>query len=394
MVIAFTGLTNSYYNRKKEEKIMSHYSVFLPSYSVGDDCYEEIEQVTEKYGKKAVVIGGRTAIKKAKDALLDGIKGTDVKILDFIWYGGDSNYENVEMLKNKEAVQEADMIFGVGGGRACDTVKVLGSMLDKPFFTFPTIASNCAGCTAIAVIYNADKTFKEYYYLKRPAYHTFINTKIISEAPDELLWAGIGDALSKECEVLFASREKKMYHTPLMGTCIAKVCTDPLVEYGRQALKDCRDGVSSFAIEQVALDIIISTGIVSNFATHENQPDPKDNYYYNSSLAHCFYYGSSMVPACEKNHLHGEIVSFGVLCLLAYDNQEEELDRILHFNKSVGLPVTLQQLDVTEDDLMTIATKASKVVEWTYLPGDPSVEKYIEAIKKADQAGKAVLAEK
>lgn len=74
--------------------------------------------------------------------------------------------------------------------------------------------------------------------------------------------------------------------------------------------------------------------------------------------------------------------------------RKEELDRILHFNKSVGLPVTLQQLDVTEDDLMTIATKASKVVEWTYLPGDPSVEKYIAAIKKADQAGKAVLAEK
>lgn len=39
-----------------------------------------------------------------------------------------------------------------------------------------------------------------------------------------------------------------------------------------------------FALEQVALDIIMSTGIVSNFATHENQPDSKDNYYYNSRL--------------------------------------------------------------------------------------------------------------
>ena len=30
-----------------------------------------------------------------------------------------------------------------------------------------------------------------------------------------------------------------MYHTPLMGACIAKMCTDPLVQYGKKALEDC-----------------------------------------------------------------------------------------------------------------------------------------------------------
>ena len=46
-----------------------------------------------------------------------------------------------------------------------------------------------------------------------------------------------------------------------------------------QALEDCRQRKPSFALEQVALDIIISTGIVSNFETHEAQPNPKDDYY-------------------------------------------------------------------------------------------------------------------
>ncbi len=369
---------------------MSSYSTFLPSYSVGADCYKEIPYVTRKYGKTAVVIGGKTAISKAKDALLAGIAGSDVTITDFIWYGGDSSYENVEMLKATPAVQAADMLFGVGGGRAVDTVKTLGDMLDKPYFTFPTLASNCAGCTAISVIYNADATFKEYYYMKAPAYHTFINTRIIAESPAQLLWAGIGDALSKECEVLFACRDKEMYHTPLMGACVAKVCTDPLVEYGKQALEDCRNDTPSFALEQVALDIIISTGIVSNFATHENQPDPKDNYYYNSSLAHCVYYGSSMVPACES-HLHGEIVSFGVLCLLTYDNQIAQRDRILAFNKSIGLPVTMEEVGITEADLPVIAKKAASVVEWTYVPGNPTEEAFMQAIRDASAAGHAAL---
>ncbi len=65
------------------------YNEFLPSYSIGDDCYKEIPYVTRRYGKTAVVIGGKTAMEKAKH----------LEITDFIWYGGDSNYENIEMLK-------------------------------------------------------------------------------------------------------------------------------------------------------------------------------------------------------------------------------------------------------------------------------------------------------
>ena len=366
---------------------MSDYSVFLPSYSVGDECYRQIPYVTRKYGRTAVVIGGKTAISKAKPEILKALAGSDVEILDFLWYGGDSNLENVEMLKRSEAVRRADMVFGVGGGRACDTAKMVGDMLDKPFFTFPTLASNCASSTAIAVVYHQDGSFREYYYMKTPAYHTFINTGIIADSPEKLLWAGIGDALSKECEALFASREKPLYHTPLMGRCMAKICTEPLLSYGRQALEDCRNRRSSFELEQVALDIIISTGIVSNFMTHEDQPDPADNYYYNSSLAHCVYYGASGIPACEKAHLHGEIVAFGVLCLLTYDHQLQERDRILAFNRSVGLPVTLAELNLTPEDVSKIVKKASTVVEWRYIPGTPTEERFRQAILETDRVG-------
>ena len=172
-----------------------------------------------------------------------------------------------------------------------------------------------------------------------------------------------------------------------MGQCISKVCTTPLVEYGAKALEACRNNKPDFALEQVALDIIISTGIVSNCATHANQPDPKDNYYYNSSLAHCVYYGASTLPQCER-HLHGEIVSFGVLCLLTYDGQLEERDRIMQFNKSVGLPVTLDELEIPREDLVKIADKAASVVEWTYVPGIPTKERFIQAMIDTDEAGK------
>ena len=141
------------------EAYKMNYTVTLPSYSVGTDCYKEIPWVTRHFGKKAVVVGGKTAMEKAKPELLKALEGTDVEILDFIWYGGNSTYENTEALKNNPTVQAADMVFGVGGGRAVDTCKVFCDQLDKPLFTFPTIASNCAASSSLAIVYNEDGSF-------------------------------------------------------------------------------------------------------------------------------------------------------------------------------------------------------------------------------------------
>ena len=359
---------------------MKYYNEFLPNYSVGVECYKAIPWVTRRYGKKAVVIGGKIAIEKAKNELLDGIKDSEVTISDFIWYGGNSTYENADNLKNNRLVEEADMVFAVGGGRAVDTCKVVCDQLDKPLFTFPTIASNCAACTAISVIYNSDDTFREYYYPKIPADHTFINTKIIAEAPVSLFWAGIGDALSKEPEVLFATRAEKLFHTTLMGAQLSKACGSPLLEYGRKALDDCKNNKSTYELEQVALDIIISTGIVSNMTSDSS-------YYYNSSLAHCVYYGSTMIEKAAK-HLHGEIVSFGVLCLLTYDKQFEEREKIAIFNKSIGLPVCLEDIDLSKEDVGVIVEKASTVTEWHCAPYEITKEEFVKAIIDTDTYGK------
>lgn len=107
-------------------------------------------------------------------------------------------------------------------------------------------------------------------------------------------------------------------------------------------------------------------------------------------LRHCVYYGASTLPQCER-HLHGEIVSFGVLCLLTYDGQIKERDRIMQFNKSVGLPVTLDELEISKEDLTKIADKAESVVEWTYVPGTPTKEKFIRAMIDTDTAGKKLV---
>lgn len=162
--------------------------------------------------------------------------------------------------------------------------------------------------------------------------------------------------MSKQCEVEFATQGKTLDHTATMGLALAKTCTAPLLKYGKQGMEDCKNDTNSAAIEAIALDIVVSTGYVSNLT---NQPE----YYYNSSIAHAFYNGSCSI-ARDGHHLHGEVVSFGVLVLYAYAKDEENLMKMAKFNKSIGLPVTLADVDLDESHLEALTEAATKTNEW------------------------------
>lgn len=365
---------------------MTTYTNCLPAWSVGVDAYKEVYNVVRRYGKNAVVIGGKTALSKGYDKLKAALEGTGFTISDPIWYGGNSTFENGDALIAMEEVKKADMIFAMGGGRAVDTCKYVAEELDKPLFTFPTIASNCAPVTAIGVFYKPDHTFAGYHYPSRCPQHCFIDTQIVAESPEKLLWAGIGDGLSKECESEWCTRGRDLPHTPYMGRVMGGTCTEPFLRFGAKALEQCRNNEVGYELEQVALAIIISTGLVSNFTTTEH------DYYYNSSLAHAFYNGSTLAPACGKNHLHGEVVSLGVLVLLTYTEQFELRDKFMAFNASIGLPITLADVELTEADLDVVANKAETTVEWTSSLATFTKEAFKKACLDVDAAGKAFYA--
>lgn len=346
-------------------------TVFLPSYSVGSDVYKQIPKVCGAYGKTAVVIGGKTAISKAKDALLAGVHNSNIEIIDFIWYGGYSTYANIKKLAQNPQFQKADMVFAVGGGRAIDTCKTLCDMENKPVFSFPTIASNCSPVTAVCVIYD-DEThgFKELYFPQKSPLHSFINTKIITEAPYEYIWAGIGDALSKQYETGFSSRNDEMSHTNALGVQISKNCSDTLLQYGLEALTSAKNHQVSEALEQVVLTIIVSTGLVSVLVIND----------YNSCLAHSIYYGCTMLPQGEK-HLHGELVSYGVLVMLLLDKQQTEFEKVYAFNRQAKLPTCLKDIEIsTKEELDIVLDKVMTTNDIVHVPYKITREMVYDAI--------------
>lgn len=359
---------------------MKRSTVTLPNYMIGEDVYRKAGAILKKHGKTAVVVGGKTAMEKAADEIIESLKADGISVTGKVWFGGDSTYENVEMLKQDPAVQKADMILAVGGGKACDTCKVLAEQTDKALFTFPTIASNCAPCTALAIMYDAQGRFKDNFYSARPPLFVFINDRVIAQAPVKYLQAGIGDALSKEAEVALALRHVELDQNLLLGLSLCAACTEPLLKYGEEAMKACEENRTCAALQEVALDIVISTGLVSNMTVCPE-------FYYNTNLAHCFYYGATIFPVYH-DHLHGFWVAYGVLVLLDYDNQTELRDRVMDFYRKVGLPVTLAQVGLTKEDLPALADKASKVPGWHVDGYELTKEKFMQAVLNVDALGR------
>ena len=110
------------------------------------------------------------------------------------------------------------------------------------------------------------------------------------------------------------------------------------------------------------------------------------DYYYNSSLAHCVYNGSTITRHGHE-HLHGEVVSLGVLCLLTYEGANALRDTIMKFNASIGLPVCFDDIDITEDEFDLMADRILTSTEWQYRPQNVTREKFIACMKEQNKIG-------
>ena len=346
----------------------------IPGYTIGADAYDDIVNICAQYGKKAAIIGGRQALAAARDKILRAIDGSPIESLGCFWYGGECSYENVDMLEPQ--VREADMLFAVGGGKAIDTCKVLAHRTGRPFFTFPTIASTCASCTSLGIVYHPDGSLRDYSFSKVPPCHIFIDTQIIADAPDRYLWAGMGDTMAKCYECTISSRGDTPSHSDAMGIALSPMCSAPILRWGEKALADCRAGRVTYELSEVILSIIVSTGLVSNFV----QVD------YTTGMAHAIYNGFTVLPGTEANHhLHGEVVSFGILAMLTADGQFDERDKVLRFSRSIGLPTRLADIHASPADLPAVAEKALAGIDVRKYPYEVTKVMIISGIMELDE---------
>lgn len=357
--------------------MMKAYSVFFANYTIGEDAYGQVPQVCLPFGKRIFLIGGRRAMDAAEGLLGKALEGSGLVVLESVEFGADCTYRTIDRWAQRAKELGADMIFGMGGGKALDTAKGAAERAGLPVFTFPTIAATCAATTALSVVYREDGNFDSFYFYDKPARHCFINTRVIADAPCEYLRAGMGDTMGKFFECHFAARGDHLDHSSALGREISNLCYGPLLEHGVQALVDCRRHEPSFALQQAVLANIVSTGMVSLMVLDD----------YNCAIAHSVYYGLVLLPGFEEKYPHGDVVAYGVLVQLAVDKDWDRMREVKGFMKELGIPSTLREMEVPLDReyLRDVLRETVTGPDMEHIPYPVTEDMIFEAMREVEE---------
>ena len=348
---------------------------YFADYTIGTDAYEAFNKVCVPLGKSALIIGGETALEKSVEKLIKNLGGFE--IVDTVIYGKECYRKRIEELHNKYKASGADFVIGVGGGKAIDTAKCVADMLKIPVVTVPTIASTCAASSALAVIYDENHVYEGFWYLPRPAYHCFIDTEIIANAPDMYFRAGIGDTIAKFYEVEFSARCKKTTFKDDLGISISRMSREPLMRRAAKAYADCRNHVITEDLEETALIILVSTGMVSMLIDEV----------FNGAMAHALFYGLTVIPGFEEKFLHGDVVGYCTMVQCVLDGDTQEAKNIGRLISEMGVETTLSErgIQVDYDTLLPVLESAVTDPDMRVIPYEITPEMIFEAIAKVEE---------
>lgn len=361
------------------------YGIKSPSmYLQGNGELSKLGKSAKKLGNKFLILLSANNKKRVGDAIEAGLTSAE-KEVTFCLFNSECSKAEISRVMEEVQANGCDVIVGVGGGKVIDTAKAVATNLGGyPCIIIPTVASNDSPCSGVAVIYNEAGVVIKALMMKRNPDLVLVDTGVIAKSPKRLLIAGMGDALATWFEAR-ACRNSGA-RTMARGTCsntalmMSKLCYDMLIQYGADALKALEAGEPN-----EALDNVIEASIYLSGVGFESG---------GLAAAHAINDGFAYVPQAHGMY-HGEKVAFGLLTQLVLEHApEEELNEVLSFMKTVGLPVCLADLgitDVKEEEIRKVAEAAVVPTQSTKnLRADITADEVYAAILEADKLGTSV----
>ncbi|KAI0074770.1 glycerol dehydrogenase [Panus rudis PR-1116 ss-1] len=301
-------------------------------------------------------------------------------IVTHVEFGGEASVQEIDRVTSIAQSKKCDFVIGIGGGKTLDTAKCVASKLKLDVASVPTTASTDAPATAVAALYHPDGAFDHYVFFERNPAIVLVDTSLIAWAPPRFLASGVGDALATNIEAkLITNRVNFAGGIPgEMATAIREKCEDVLVKYAKLAYEANKIGVVTPAFEAVveANTLLSGLGVEAGGV----------------AAAHAIHNGLTAIE--ELHHLlHGEKVAFGIVAQLVLSNTPpHELEKYLSVLLSVNLPITFEQLgisDVTDEQLRAVAKLATAETETVWcLESVVNEDVVYGAIKAADAVGK------
>jgi len=287
-----------------------------------------------RIGKRPLVVGGVQSLGVVQPQLQSVLEQQQLNTA-FAYYTTDCSESTLASLKTKVEQHQADMIIGVGGGKALDTAKLIAHQCQLPVVTIPTSAATCASWTALSNIYSEQGAYLYDVPLDRCPDLLLLDYSLIQTAPKRTLVAGIGDALAKWYEASVSSGTSQQTFV-IAAVQQARVLRDILFQKSTKALAE----PGSEDWKEVVDATVMLAGVIGGLGGAQCR----------TVAAHAVHNGLTHIPAAH-DAIHGEKVAYGILVQLRLEEmlQGNQLaatarQQLSKFYAEIGLPQTLEDL--------------------------------------------------
>lgn len=361
-------------------------------YVQGEDELLNLGYFVKTFGDSALLIAHEMDVERVKAKLDATAEKFGVTFVPSN-FGGECSRQEIARLQAVAKENGCACTIGLGGGKAIDTAKCVAQ--GEALIICPTIAATDAPTSHSAVMYTPDGAFDDYAYFKQSPSVVMIDTTVIANAPTRFLVSGMGDALSTYFEARATARANANVNAGLpcgfregltgpakstmASQMMAELCYKTLLADGAKAKAACDCNKVTPALEN-----IVETNILLSGLGFESG---------GLAAAHAVHDGLTVLAGTHHN-THGEKVAFGTLVQLVLENAPtEEINEVLGFCKSVGLPMCLADIgvtEITEEELKAVAEKTCIPEESVHsMPFDVTPDMVAAAIVTADKIGAA-----
>ncbi len=287
-----------------------------------------------RLGQRPLLVGGDRSLAIVHPQLQPVFKEHRLQAAQ-VSYHPDCSEAVLAALRQRVQTHQADVIIGVGGGKALDTSKLLANQCGLPIVTIPTSGATCAAWTALSNVYSEEGAFLYDVPLAQCPQLLVLDYDLIATAPQRTLVAGIGDAIAKWYEASVSSGHSQ--RTLLIGAVQqARVLRDILLQKSPAALHN----PGSEDWQDVVDASVLLAGVIGGLGGAQCR----------TVAAHAVHNGLTHLTASHGT-LHGEKVAYGILVQLRLEelvqgNQLAATSRhqLLAFYAEIGLPQSLADL--------------------------------------------------
>lgn len=298
----------------------------------GKGAIKQAGENIAQLGKRPLIIGGDRALNLTQPLL--NLEAYHLSTMTASHYP-DSCEESRKSLQNRVLDHNADLIIGIGGGKALDLAKLVASDANLPIVTIPTSGATCAAWTALSNIYSQEGAFQYDIPLPHAPNLLILDYDLIATAPQRTLIAGIGDALAKWYEASVSSGDSNASLT-IAAVQQARVLRDILLQNSAAALAN----PGSEIWQEIVDATVLLPGVIGGLGGANCR----------TVAAHAIHNGLTHLKATH-DILHGEKVAYGILVQLRLEEmvQNNQLaatarQQLLEFYSEIGLPKSLEDL--------------------------------------------------